>query len=210
MGSYAEIRATLSARPRWQLVGFAAGCGERLLPMAASLGGASMAEAARTGLALAWEAAAGLGVSPRTRLDQVLAELTQVVDEAPDGGLGLLGAHAANVSLFAVEAAAGSSPTDRAQVACGGAMDLAGEVDATLSRRPIEESFVSTDDEERPPGQRRREEIEAQLVSLRLLDTGDRPDVRAIEAVRQLSQAQARELAQLMPEFAQLRGQAPT
>jgi hypothetical protein len=72
MNPYVEISAALPGRPRWQLVGFAAGCAQRLLPMVASLGGSSMAEA---GLALAWNAAEG-PAPPQTQ--QVVTDLLGV------------------------------------------------------------------------------------------------------------------------------------
>lgn len=108
---------------------------------------------------------------------------------------------ALNVVVFALEAATNTTPTDRAQAACGGALDLVGQVDFALAHLPLEAPMVVDMDEEEPPGPLESEEIETQWSSIRLLDVGDRPDAPSIEAVRRLSKVHAAELARVMPEF---------
>jgi|SRR6266511_1603967 len=103
--------------------------------------------------------------------------------------------------VFALEAATNTTPTDRAQAASGGALDLVGQVDFALAHLPLEAPMVVDMDEEEPPGPLESEEIETQWSSIRLLDVGDRPDAPSIEAVRRLSKVHAAELARVMPEF---------
>lgn len=200
MNQYAEISAGLGGRPRWQLVAFAAGCAERIAPMAASLGGPSMARAAEVGLALAWNAAEGR-VLPE--IEHVVADLLRLIGQASvdEGRSGVLAGHALNVTVFALEAANGPTPTDRARGACSGGLDLAGEVDFTLAHSPPEGFVTMERENEEPDGPLVTQEIQAQWASVRLLDVGYRPDAQAVEAVRRLSKARAAGLARVMPEF---------
>jgi len=204
MDAYSEIQAALPGRPRWQLVGFAAGCAQRLVPMAASLGGPSLAEAAEAGVALAWNAAAGRTAQPQ--LEQAISDLMQVVQATPEDRLGLtmLTADALDLTVFALEAAGTSTPTDRAQAAGAGAIDLVRQVDFALAHMPLQDRVIIEPDnwEEEPSGPLETKEIQAQQTSIALLDMQDRPDTQAIEAVRRLSKAQAAQLVALMPEFA--------
>ena len=82
MNPHVEISAALPGRPRWQLVGFAAGCAQRLMPVVASLGGSSLAGAAEAGVALAWRAAEGHDVQPE--IQQAIVELTLALEDAAD------------------------------------------------------------------------------------------------------------------------------
>jgi hypothetical protein len=202
---YSEIQAALPARPRWQLVAFAAGCAQRLLPMAASLGGPAMAEPTQAGVALAWNAAAGRTVQPE--LEQAISDLRQAMEAAREDrfGLKLLAAWAMDLTVFALEAAATSTPPwGAAQAAAAGAIDLLGQVDLALAHLPLQHRVIiePDDQEEEPHGPLQTKEIQAQQTSIALLDTQDRPDTQAIEAVRRLSKAQAAELVEVMPEFA--------
>jgi hypothetical protein len=204
--AYSEIQAALPGRPRWQLVAFTAGCAQRLLPMAAHLGGPSIAEPAQAGVALAWNAAAGRTLQPE--LEQAISDLRQAMEAAPEDRLGrkLLAAWAMDLTVFALEAAATSTlpPWGAAQAAAAGAIDLLGQVDLALGHLPLQHRVIiePDDGEEEPHGPLQTKEIQAQQTSIALLDMGDRPDTQAIEAVRRLSQAQAAELVEVMPEFA--------
>jgi hypothetical protein len=101
--AYSEIQAALPGRPRWQLVAFAAGCAQRLLPMAASLGEPAMAEPTQAGVALAWNAAAGRTVQPE--LEQAISDLRQAMEAAREDRLGLklLAAWAMDLTVFALK-----------------------------------------------------------------------------------------------------------
>jgi hypothetical protein len=204
--AYSEIQAALPGRPRWQLVAFAAGCAQRLVPMAASLGGPSLAQAAEVGVVLAWNAAAGRTVQPQ--LEQAISDLRQAVEAAHQDRLGLklLAAWATDLTVFALEAAATSTlpPWGAAQAAAAGAIDLLGQVDLALAHLPLQQRVIiqPDDGEEDPHGPLQTKEIQAQQTSIALLDMGDRPDTQAIEAVRQRSKARAAELVEVMPEFA--------
>jgi hypothetical protein len=204
MDAYSEIQAALPGRPRWQLVGFAAGCAQRLVPMVASLGRPSMAEAAQAGVALAWNAAVGRPVQPE--LEQAITDLMRVMEATPEDRLGLtmMAANALNLAMFALEAAGTSTPTDRAQAAGAGAIDLLGQVDFALASMPLHNQVIiePDDQEEEPPGPLQTKEIQAQQTSIALLDMQDQPETQAIEAVRRLSQAQAADLVEVMLEFA--------
>jgi hypothetical protein len=208
MNEYAEISAALPGRPRWQLVAFAAGCAERIAPMAASLGGSSMAQAAQAGPALAWSTAEEQ-VQPQT--EHVVADLLRLIDLASvdEGRPEVLAGFALNVTVFALEAASGPTPTDRAQAACSGGLDLAAQVDFILAHSPLEAATVMEPDEQEPPGPLQTQEMQAQWASIRLLDVGDRPDAQAVAAVRRLSKARAGELARVMPEFVHRERQEP-
>lgn len=129
MDAYAEVRAALPGRPRWQLVGFAAGCAQRLLPMAARLGGSSLAERTEDGVALAWNAAQGRTVQPE--LEHAISGLMQVMEATPEDRLGLnmMAVEALHLAVFALEAASTSTPTDRAQAAGAVAVDLVSQVE---------------------------------------------------------------------------------
>jgi hypothetical protein len=203
MDAYAEVRAALPGRPRWQLVGFAAGCAQRLLPMAARLGGSSLAERAEDGVARAWNAAAGRTVQPE--LEHAISGLMQVMEATPDDRLGLnmLAVEALHLAVFALEAASTSTPTDRAQAAGAVAVDLVSQVDFALAHLPLQHPVIIETDgqEEEPPGPLATKEIQAQQASIALLDLKDRPDTQAIAAVRRLSKAQAMELLEVIPEF---------
>jgi hypothetical protein len=170
--------------------------------MAASPGGPAIAQAAEAGLALAWNMAEGR-LQPEA--EQVVSDLLSIIERASsdEGRPEALAAHAVDLVVFVLEAASGPTPTDRAQAACRGGLDLAGEADFTLAHPPLEASVgLGTDDEE-PHGSLVTQEIEAQRASIRLLDVGDRSDAQAVEAVRRLSKAQAAELARVMSKFAQ-------
>jgi hypothetical protein len=203
MNALSEIRAALPGRPRWQLVGFAAGCAQRLVPMAAHLGGPAMAEAAQAGVTLAWNAAAGRPVQPE--LEHAISDLRQVMEATPDDRLGLnmMAVEALHLSVFALEAAGTPTPTDRAQAAGAVAVDLVSQVDFALAHLPLHNPvIIETDDQqEEPPGPLATKELQAQQTSIALLDLKDRPDTQAIAAVRQLAGAQAMQLSQVIPEF---------
>jgi hypothetical protein len=157
--AYSEIQAALPRRPRWQLVGFAAGCAQRLLPMAASLGGPAMAEPTQAGVALAWNAAAGRTVQPE--LEQAISDLRQAMEAAHQDRLGLklLAAWAMDLTVFALEAAATSTlpPWGAAQAAAAGAIDLLGQVDLALAHLPLQHRVIiqPDDGEEDPTGRSR-------------------------------------------------------
>ena len=120
-----------------------------------------MARAAEVGLALAWNAAEGR-VQPET--EQVVADLLRLINQASvdEGCPEVLAGHALNVTVFALEAASGLTPTDRAQGACSGGLDLAGEVDFILAYSPLEASVVVERDDEEPHGPLVTQEIQAQ------------------------------------------------
>lgn len=202
MDTWRDIRAALPGHPRWQLVGFAAGCAQRLMPMAAGLGGPAVADTADAGLALAWAAAEGRGVQPE--LGGEIGRLMHVMEASPDVGLEILATHALNLTVFALEAAAQPTPTDRAQAAGVGAIDLLGQVDFLLAGPPARNLVFIEPDEgtEEPPGPLATKEIEAQRTSIALLEMGDRPYRRAVAAVQQLSRARAAELSEVLPDFA--------
>lgn len=205
MSEYPDI-SELDGRPRWQIVAFAVGCAERIAPMAVSLGGPSIAQAAEAGLALAWNAAQGR-VQPEA--EQVISDLLGVIERAsgderrPEA----LAAHALDVTVFALEAASGPTPTDRARAAGNGVLDLAGDVDFTLTHMPSDTAVILESEDEELHGPLVTREIEAQRTSIRLLDVGDPPNAEAIEGIRRLSKAQASELARVMPQYAQRRFQ---
>jgi len=199
-----ETSFSLPRRPHWQSAGFAVGCAERLLPMAASLGGRALAEATTVGLASAWKAAAGRG--DRSEIQQAIAALTDAIHHAPDDGLQVLGAHAANVTVFALEAVGGSTREDWMRLARAGTLDLVKDVDFELAMPP-EASATLPDQDEIPQGSLERAERRAQRTSLDLLDVGPDPDPQALDAVRRLSRLQAEELARVLPEFARRRRQ---
>ncbi len=205
MDAYAEVCAALPGRPRWQLVGFAAGCAQRLLPMAARIGGSSPPEWAEAGVALAWNATAGGTTQPQ--LEHAIRGLMQVMEATPDDRLGLnmLAVEALHLSVFALEAASTSTPTDRAQAAGAVAIDLVSQLDFALAYLPLQHPVIIETDgqqEEQPPGPLAAKEIQAQQISIALLDLQDRPDTQAIAALRQRSKAQALELSRVIPEFA--------
>ncbi len=204
MSEDVESSFALPRRPYWQGAGAAVGCAERLLPMAASLGGRAIAETTEPGLALAWKAAAGLG--GRSEIEHAIAALTDAIHNAADDGLELLGAHAANVTVFALEAVSGSTREDWVRLARAGTLDLVKEVDFELAMPP-QAALTFSDRDEIPEGPLKRAEIRAQQTSLDLLDVGYEPDTQALEAVRRLSRLQAEELARVLPEFARRRGQ---
>jgi hypothetical protein len=203
MNAGSELRAASPGRPRWQLVGFAAGCAQRLVPMAARLGGPSLAEAAEAGVALAWNVAAGRTLQPEP--EHAIRGLMQVMEATPDdrSGRNMMAVEALNLSVFALQAAGTPTPTDRAQAAGAVAIDLASQVDFALAHLPLQHPvIIETDDrQEQPPGPLATKEIQAQQTSIALLDMQDRPDPEAIAAVWQLSKAQAMELSQVIPEF---------
>lgn len=206
MSEDVEASFALPRRPYWQGAGVAVGCAERLLPMAASLGGRAIAEATEPGLALAWKAAAGLG--GRSEIEQAIAALTDAIHHAADDGLELLGAHAANVTVFALEAVSGSTREGWVRSARVGALDLVQEVDFELAMPPEAALTLTFSDQDAiPDGPLKRAEIGAQQTSLDLLDVGYAPDAQALEAVRQLSRLRAGELARVLPEFARRQGQ---
>jgi hypothetical protein len=171
--------------------------------MAARLGGPAIAQAAEAGVALAWNAAAGGTLQPE--LEQAISDLMQVKEVTPEDRLGLtmMAANALDLTVFALEAASTSTPTDRAQAAGAGAIDLVGQVDFALTHLPLHNQVIiePDDQEEEPPGPLATKEIQAQQTSIALLDRQDRPDTQAIEAARRLSQTQAAELVEVMPEF---------
>jgi hypothetical protein len=203
MTTYSDIRAALPGRPRWQLVGFAAGCAERLAPMAAHLRGGAMAEAADTGGNLAW-AAAGERAA-KADVEQMTTELLQLLDATPDDRLGLstYAVEALHITVRALQSASTSTPTHEAQAANQVAIDLLGQVDFLLAHNPLDEELLIQRDEdpEPPPGPLESGEIEAQRRSIALLDKVGPPDPQAIEAVRRLSTVRAAELANVMPQF---------
>jgi hypothetical protein len=205
MDAYAEVRAALPGRPRWQLVGFAAGCAQRLLPMAARLGESSLAERAEAGMALAWNATAGRTAQPQ--LEHAISDLLQVLEATPEDrwGLNMLAVEALGLAVFALEVASTSTPTDRAQAAGAVAIDLVSQVDFALAYLPLQHPVIIETDgqqEEQPPGPLAAKEIQAQHASIALLDLQDRPDTQAIAALRQRSKVQAVDLSQVIPEFA--------
>ena len=204
MITYWDIRAALPGRPRWQLVGFAASCAERLAPMAAYLGGRVMAEAAEAGGNLAWAAAGQLAA--KAEVEQMTTELIRMLDATPRDPLGLdtYTVEALHITVLALKTASTSAPTHEAQGANLVAIDLLGQVDFLLAHSPLDEELLIQRDEdpELPPGPLESGEIEAQWESIALLDKKDRPDARVIEAVRRLSRTRAAELTKTMPEFA--------
>jgi hypothetical protein len=202
MSDNVETSFTLPRRPYWQSAAFAVGCAERLLPMAASLGSRAIAELTEPGLALAWKAAAGLG--GQAEIEQTIAALTDAIHNASDEGLEVLGAHAANVTVFALEAVNGSTRDNWMALARRGTLGLVGEVDVELATPP-EAAAIFLDQDEVAEGPLKRAEIRAQRTSLDLLDVGYEPDAQALEAVRRLSRLQAGELARVLPEFARRR-----
>ena len=203
MITYWDIRAALPGRPRWQLVGFAAGCAERLAPMAAHLGGSAMAEAAEAGGSLAWAAARERAA--KAEVEQVTAELLRLLDATPKDRLGLstYAVEALHITVLALKTTSTSTPTHEAQGANLVAIDLLGEVDSLLAHNPLdEELLIQRDgDPELPPGPLKSGEIEAQWRSIALLEKAGPPDLQAIEAVRRLSRTRATELANVMPQF---------
>jgi hypothetical protein len=122
MSEDVEVSFALPRRPYWQSAGFAVGCAERLLPMAAGLGGHRIAETTEPGLALAWKAAAGLG--GRSEIERAIAALTDAIHHAADDGLEVLGADAANVTVFALEAVSGSTRAGWVSLARAGTLGL--------------------------------------------------------------------------------------
>lgn len=207
MSEDVEISFALPTRPYWQSNGFAVGCAERLLPMAASLGGRAIAETTEPGLALAWKAAAGLGGRPETELEQAIAALTDAIHHAADDGFEVLGAHGANVTVFALEAVSGSTREGWVSLARTGTLGLVREVDVELAMPPEAAlTLTFSDQDEVPQGPLERAEIGAQRTSLGLLDVGYAPDAQALEAVRRLSRLRAGELARALPEFTRRRG----
>jgi hypothetical protein len=164
--------------------------------------------ATAAGLALAWSAAEGR-VQPQT--EHVVADLLRLIERASDDEASpeVLAAHALDITVFALEAASGPTPTDRAQAACSGGLDLAAQVDFVLAHSPLEVSVFMEPDEPEPPGPLVTQEIQAQWASIRLLDVGNRPDAQAVAAARRLSKARAAELAWVMPEFVQRERQEP-
>jgi hypothetical protein len=203
MTTYWDIRAALPGRPRWQLVGFAAGCAERLAPMAAHLGGSAMAEAAEAGGNLAW-AAAGAHAA-KAEVEQMITELLRLLDAMPEDQLGLstYAVEALHITVLALKTASTSTPTHEAQGANQVAIDLLGQVDFLLAHNPLsDELLIQRDgDPELPPGRLESGEIEAQWESIALLETTGPPDLQAIKAVRRLSTVRATELAKIMPQF---------
>jgi hypothetical protein len=203
MITYWDIRAALPGRPRWQLVGFAAGCAERLAPMAAHLGGSAMVEAAEAGGNLAWAAAGGHAAT--AEVERMATELLQLLDATPEDRLGLsmYAVEALHITVRALQTASTSTPTHEAQAANQVAIDLLGQVDFLLTHNPLDEELLIQRDEdpELPPGPLESGEIEAQWRSIALLDKADRPDPQAIEAVQRLSTVRAAELANVMPQF---------
>ncbi len=204
MSEDVETSFALPRRPYWQSAGFAVGCAERLLPMAASLGGHRIAETTEPALTVAWKAAAGLG--GRSEIEQAIAALTDAIHHAADDGFEVLGAHAANVTVFALEAVSGSTREGWVSLARAGTLGLVREVDFELATPP-KTALTFSDQDEIPEGPLERAEIRAQRTSLDLLDVGYEPDAQALEAVRRLSRLQAGELARVLPEFARRRGQ---
>jgi hypothetical protein len=206
MSEDVEASFALPRRPYWQSAGFAVGCAERLLPMAASLGGHRIAETTEPGLALAWKAAAG--PAGRSEIEQAITALTDAIYNAADDGFELLGAHAANVTVFALEAVSESTREGWVSLARVGALDLVQEVDFELAMPPEAALTLTFSDQDAiPDGPLKRAEIGAQQTSLDLLDVGYAPDAQALEAVRRLSRLRAEELARALPEFARRRGQ---
>lgn len=173
MTTYWDIRAALPGRPRWQLVGFAAGCAKRLAPMAAHLGVTVMAEAAEAGGNLAW-AAAGQRAA-KAEVEQTTTELIRLLDATPEDPLGLstYAVEALHVTVLALKTASTSTPTHEAQAANQVAIDLLGQVDFLLPHNPLDEELLI-----QRPG-----------------------DPQAIEAVRRLSTVRAAELVNVIPQF---------
>ena len=167
-----------------------------------------MARAAEVGQVLAWDAAEGR-VGPE--IEHVVADLLRLIEQASvdEGRSGVLAGHALNVAVFALEAASGPTPTDRARGACSGGLDLAGEVDFSLAHGPPMGFVIMEAEDEEPAGPLVMQEIQAQWASVRLLEVGDRPDAQAVEAVRRLSKARAAGLARVMPEFVRREHQQP-
>lgn len=203
MSGGVETSFALPKRPSWQSAGFAVGCAERLAPMAASLGGRSLAETTTAGLALAWKAAAGPG--GRLAIEQAISALTGAIHDAADDGFELLGAHAANVTVFALEAVRGSTREDWVGMARAGTLDLVREVDFELVA-PATAAATVPERDELPEGPLEGAEIRAQRTSLDLLDAGSSPDPQALDSVRRLSRLRAEDLARLLPEFVRRRG----
>jgi hypothetical protein len=200
MSEDVETSFSLPRRPYRQSAGFAVGCAERLLPMAASLGGRAIAETTEPGLALAWKAAAGLG--GRSEIEQAITALTDAIHHAADDGFEVLGAHAANVTVFALEAVSGSTRAGWVSLARAGTLGLVREVDFELALPPeAARTLTFSDQDEIPQGPLERAEVGAQRTSLDLLDVGYAPDAQALEAVRRLSRLRAGELARVLPEF---------
>jgi hypothetical protein len=198
-----DSKFALPSRPYWQDAGVAVGCAERLLPMAASLGGRVIAATTESALALAWRAIAD--PNARSGIIPVIRALTDTIRNASDGGLAELGARAANITLFALQAVHGERGEDWGGMAGAGALELVGEVDFELVMPPTAVTLPNQD--EIAQGPLEREEIQAQRTSLELLDTSWEPDAQALEAVRRLSRRQAAELGRVLPEFARRRGQ---
>jgi hypothetical protein len=203
MSGDVETSFALPRRPTWQSAGFAVGCAERLVPMAASLGGRSLAETTTAGLALAWKAAAGPG-GRWEEIEQAIAALTGAIHDAADDGFELLGAHAANVTVFALEAVRGSTREDWVGMARAGTLDLVREVDFELVA-PATAAATFPERDELPEGPLEGAEIRAQRTSLDLLDAGSSPDPKAIDSVRRLSRLRAEDLGRLLPEFVRRR-----
>jgi hypothetical protein len=129
----------------------------------------------------------------------------QVMEATPEERLDLnmMAVEALGLSVFALEAAGTPTPTDRVQAAGAVAIDLLGQVDFVLAHLRLQHRvIIETDDQqEEPPGPLATKEIQAQQISMALLDLKDWPDTQAIAAVRQRSKAQAVELSQVIPEF---------
>ncbi|HEX8858680.1 MAG TPA: hypothetical protein VGC06_06220 [Actinomycetes bacterium] len=198
-----DSKFALPGRPYWQDAGVAAGCAERLLPMAASLGGRAIAAATESALALVWRTVVDPESGPGER--PVIRALSDAIRNASDEGLEELGARAATVTLLALHAVQGASGENWVGVARAGALDLVGEVDFELAMPST--AVTLPDQDEIAPGPLERGEIQAQRASLKLLDTGWEPDAEALEAVQRLSRRQAAELARALPAFARRRGQ---
>jgi hypothetical protein len=90
------------------------------------------------------QAAAGLG--GRSEIELAIAAVTDAIHSAADDGFELLGAHAANVTVFALEAVKGSTREDWVGIARAGTLDLVREVDFELVPANAAATFPEQDE----------------------------------------------------------------
>jgi hypothetical protein len=198
-----DIIAMLGARPRWQLVSFAAGCAERLAPVARILGSPEIVAALEAGLTAAWTAAAAGGQADNdTRrtlaaIDVLLKEVEPAFSHLPD----YLVLRLLHLVAQPLRAAAGADSVAPASVAADEALEIRSAFDHTLEYPPRSTRQIDPRDPPEPPGPLEAEEVDSQLATLELMSSQDFDRGPAVQAVQRLSAARGRRIAAIMPEI---------
>ena len=208
LGGDEDVIAMLGARPRWQLVSFAAGCAERLAPVARILGSPTRVVALEAGLAAAWAAATAGGEADRdmrrtlAALDALLNEVEPAFSHLPD----YLVLRLLHLVVQPLRATVDDDSVAPASVAAAEALEIRSGFDHTLEYPPRSTRRIDPRDPSEPPGSLEAEEVDSQLATLELMSSEDFDRGSAVQAVQRLSAARGKRIAAIMPEIRRRKG----